>query len=219
MEPEREPETCCFDEWAGANAKRARRREVVAGVTRDLLDALVATGLDGRSVLDLGCGTGDLALATLAHGASRAAGVDLGPGAIRHATSLAERRHLEDRASFTVGDAAHVPLEASDVVVLNRVLCCYAALDALLDNSLSAARDVYAITAPRSTGLAGTFGRIETRLANAWYRIRDRKFKGFRVFVHDLAAVDRRIRAAGFQPVVEGRSRLVWHLAVYERGT
>ena len=54
-------------------------------------------------------------------------------------------------------------------------------------------------------------------MANTWFGIRDRKFHGFRVHVHDLETVDRRVRESGFLPVIEGRRRLVWHLAVYER--
>ncbi len=110
-----------------------------------------------------------------------------------------------------------MPLDPHDVVLLNRVLCCYPDIDSLLDNSLSAARSVYAFTAPPSVGLAGYLARAETRMANAWFRIRDRKFRGFRVHVHDLEAVDSRVREAGFLPVIQGRRRLVWHLAIYER--
>lgn len=215
MEPE--PERCCFDDWAAGNAKRARRKEITAGVTRDLLEALGPSRLEGRTVLDLGCGTGDLALATLARGATRATGVDLGPGAIEGARALARERLVEERSTFQVGDAAKVRLDRHDVVLLNRVFCCYPEIESLLDNSLSAASHVYAFTAPPSAGLAGTFARAETRLANTWYRIRDKKFRGFRVHVHDLKAVDRRVREAGFRPIVEGRRRLVWHLAIYER--
>jgi predicted RNA methylase len=213
MEPDAEP--CCFDGWAAGNAKRARRKGISAGITKDLLDALGS--VNDRTVLDLGCGTGDLALGALARGATRATGFDLGPGAIEEARALAGERGVDDRASFTVGDAAKARLDPHDVVLLNRVLCCYPDVDALLDNSLSAATAVYAFTAPPSAGLAGTLARAETRLANGWFRIRDRKFRGFRVHVHDLRAVDRRIRRAGFLPITEGRRRLVWHLAVYER--
>ena len=82
---------------------------------------------------------------------------------------------------------------------------------------MSAARYIYAFTAPPSAGLAGTFSRAHTRLVNSWFRIRDKKFRGFRAYVHDLGAIDRRVREAGFRPVLEGRRRLVWHLAIYER--
>ena len=216
-EMESEPERCCFDGWAAGNAKRARRKEITAGVTRDLVEALGPSRLEGRTVLDLGCGAGDLALATLARGATRATGVDLGPGAIEQARALARERSVEDRSTFQVGDAAKIHLDEHDVVLLNRVLCCYPEVDALLDNSLAAARHVFAFTAPPSAGLAGMFSRAETRLANISFRIRDKKFRGFRAYVHDLAAVDRRVRAAGFRPITEGRRRLVWHLAIYER--
>ena len=215
MEPE--PERCCFDDWATGNARRARRKLIAAGVTKSLLDALGPSRLEGRTVLDLGCGTGDLALAALARGATRATGVDLGPGAIEEARALARERLLEDRATFSAGDAANVHLDPHDVVVLNRVLCCYPEVNALLDNSLPAANHIYAFTAPPSAGLVGTFARAETRLANTWYRIRAKKFHGFRVHIHDLEAVDRRVREAGFRPIVEGRRRFVWHLAIYER--
>jgi len=215
MEPE--PERCCFDDWAAGNAKRARRKEITAGVTRDLVKALGPSRLEGNTVLDLGCGTGDLALATLARGATRATGVDLGRGAIEEARALARERSVEDRSTFEVGDAAKVQLREHDVVLLNRVLCCYPEVNALLDNSLQAARLVFAFTAPPSSGLAGIFARAETRLANIVFRIRDRKFSGFRAYVHDLEAVDRRVRQAGFHPTIVGRRRLIWHLAVYER--
>ena len=33
---------------------------------------------------------------------------------------------------------------------------------------------------------------------NAWYRLRAKKFRGFRAFVHGVGAVDESIRAAGF---------------------
>ena len=215
MQPE--PEPCCFDNWASGNAKRARRKEIAAGVTRDLLEAVGASRLEGRTVLDLGCGTGDLALATLARGAAKATGVDLGPGAIKEARSLAGERLVSDRSTFSVGDAATVHLDPHDVVFLNRVLCCYPHVDALLTNSLPAALHVYAFTAPPSAGLGGIIARTEARVANVWYRARVSKFHGFRVHIHDLEMVDRRIREAGFHRIFEGRRRLAWRLAVYER--
>lgn len=187
----------------------------MAGITRSLLEALETTGLAGRSVLDLGCGVGDLALATLARGASRATGIDLGRGAIGQARRLAAERGLVDRATFEVGDASTFPLEPHDVVVLNRVICCYPRMDALIANSLGAARDVYAFTAPVARGPIGAFVQLQTRLANVWYALRRSRFGDFRVFIHDLDAVDETVRAAGFRSIRRERRRLVWELVVY----
>src|SRR5262245_16694870 len=151
------PPSCCFDEWAEHNAKRARSKETVAPITSALLAALEAEGLEGRTILDVGCGTGDLALAALAHGASAATGFDLGAGAIEHARALARERGLEDRAVFEVADGSVAELPATDVVVLNRVVCCYPDARGLLENTLGAAGSVYALSAPVDRGLPGLF--------------------------------------------------------------
>jgi SAM-dependent methyltransferase len=226
VDPDEQPPACCFDEWASHNAKRARKRGTAAPITRHLLAALdrerlqgqglQGQGLRGKTLLDVGCGTGDLALAALARGAASADGIDLGAGAIADARALAEERGLADRAAFSVGNGAIEPLARHDVVALNRVLCCYPSVDQLLANSLGAAGDVYAYTAPIHTGLVGVFNRISIGVGNAWYRLRDRKFQGFRAFVHDLDAVDRTIAEAGFRKA-HGAHHRMWQLATFTR--
>lgn len=209
-----EPADCCFDEWATHAAGRARKREMSAKITRALVAALEDVGLRGRTVLDVGCGSGDLALATIARGADHATGFDLGPGAIEAARSLATDRGLAERVDFAVGDGSKLALPRVDVVSLNRVLCCYPHIGALLTNTLDAAGSVYGFTAPYDRGAIGLGNRVLVRVGNGWYRLRAKKFRGFRAFVHDLRAVDDRIRAAGFEPVRRER-RGLWDLAVY----
>ena len=208
---------CCFDEWAASNAKKARSRETTAAITAALLDALDEAGLEGRSVLDVGCGTGDLAFAAIGRGASSATGFDLGGGAIANARALAHERGLSERATFQVGDGSKVALPNSDVVVLNRVVCCYPSADALLANTLGAAGSVFGLTAPIDRGPMGLYNRVLGFVGNIWYALRAKKFRGFRVFIHDLNAIDARIVAAGFRPVAREHSRLVWELRVYAR--
>jgi SAM-dependent methyltransferase len=207
---------CCFDEWAGSNAKRARKGQS-ARITRAMLDALDAVGLDDRSLLDVGCGTGDLALGALALGASRVSGIDLGRGAIEHARALAEERGLADRAAFAVGDGSRASLEPTDVVALNRVVCCYPDPRGLLDNTLPAAGSVIAVSAPADRGAVGVLNRLLIGMANRWYKLRPARYKGLRTFVHDLGAIDERVRAAGFTERHRSRQGIVWELAVYSR--
>ena len=189
---------CCFDGWAASNAKRARKQETTAAITAALLNSLDEAGLEGRTVLDVGCGTGDLALAALGRGASSVSGFDLGGGAIANARALAQERGLSERATFQVGDGSQVALPSSDVVVLNRVVCCYPSADALLANTLGVAGSVFAFTAPVDRGVMGIWNRILGRLGNGWYALRAKKFRGFRVFIHDLGAIEARIVGAGF---------------------
>jgi SAM-dependent methyltransferase len=217
-EPEdRSNEPCCFDDWVDHWERKARKGGTAAGVTAPLVDALEQVGLAGRTVLDVGCGIGDLAIETVARGASSATGFDLSAKAIDRARQLAATRGVADRTRFEVGDGATFELPPSDVVVLNRVVCCYRNADGLLDRTLRAAGSVFAYTAPVSDGATGRFNRVMTRLSNGWYRLRPKTFGSFRTFVHDLDTVDERVRRAGFRRMTHDRRRVVWDLAVYSR--
>ena len=213
----RDPQDCCFDEWARANRKRAGSGGTAAAVTASLLAALDEAGVRDRTLLDVGCGTGDLALGALARGATQVTGIDLGPGAIQSARDLAAERGHTEHATFLLGDGSVQPLPEADVVVLNRVLCCFPDADALLANTLRAAGEVFAFTAPVDRGPVGAYNRVLAWLANTWFALRAAKFKGFRVAIHDLQRADDAIRAAGFAPSRQERRRIVWDLRVYER--
>ena len=217
MTDDPKPEYCCFDDWAVENASRARARGVGAPITGAMLTALEEHGLSGRTVMDLGCGTGDLALGAIARGADRASGIDLSAGAIEQARALAIERGLAERTAFTVGDGSTELLARHDVVALNRVLCCYPSVDRLLENSLDATGAVYAYTAPVHAGPVGIFNRFWVRLANVSFRLRRKRFRGFRAFVHDLDAVDGAITRAGFRQVHASRERFIWRLAIFTR--
>lgn len=208
---------CCFDDWVDHWSKQSKRKPIIAGVTAHLLRALEGAGIRDRSVLDVGCGIGDLAIEAVRHGAARAYGVELSAKAIEEARRLAVERRVADRTSFEVADGSKMRLPNADVVVLNRVFCCYRDAEALLENSLSAAGSVYAFTTPPSKGLGGAFVRVQARFWNVWYRLREKKFQGFRVYIHDVDRIDARLRSAGFRPIRRERRRFVWHLAVYAR--
>lgn len=214
---EPEPERCCFDDWVDHWSTQATRKPTAAKVTASLLDAITETGVAHRTVLDVGCGIGDLAIEAVARGAASGIGFDLSPKAIERAHELAELRGVGDRMTFRVGDGSKLDLPPSDIVVINRVVCCYPDIHNLLERTLGAARTVFAVTAPVSGGVTGWLNRSWNRVWNTWYRVRPSKYGGFRTFVHDLDRIDERIRAAGFRRVRHEHRRLVWDLAVYAR--
>jgi SAM-dependent methyltransferase len=212
-----EAERCCFDDWVDDWTKQARKNGVARWITRSLLAALEQVGLERRSVLDLGCGIGDLSIEAVGRGASSARGYDLSAKAIEEARRLAEERGVGDRTEFEIGDAAKLDLPSADVVVLNRVFCCYPDVEGLLERSVTAAGSVYAFTIPRSEGLVGVWERARNAFWNAYYRMRPSKFGGFQTYIHDFADIDARVRREGFTPVKRETRRIVWDLAVYAR--
>ena len=93
------------------------------------LDALAADGLlQGRHVLDFGCGSGILALAALKLGAAKAVGVDNDPQALLASADNAQRNAVD--ADFSVYLPDDEPVTTYPVVVANILA---SALDALAE--------------------------------------------------------------------------------------
>ena len=73
--------------------------------TQLCLEGLEACTRKGDRVLDLGCGSGILAIAALCLGAGQAVGVDIDPKAVEMARENAQRAGVEDVVRFEVADA------------------------------------------------------------------------------------------------------------------
>ena len=86
--------------------------------TRACLAALADLGVEGRTVLDVGCGSGVLGITALALGATRAVGVDITPAAVEVSTENARRNGVVDRWFATTNELASIRTEY-DIVVAN----------------------------------------------------------------------------------------------------
>ena len=86
--------------------------------TRLTLKALQNLTLDNHTVLDIGCGSGVLAIAAVKLGARSAIGIDIDPDALDNARENAVLNHMGDRARFEEGDFREMSIRA-DVVMAN----------------------------------------------------------------------------------------------------
>ena len=75
----------------------------------------------GERVLDIGTGSGILAVAALLLGAQSALGVDIDPMAVRTATENARRNGVEERLTVFVGDLAKGASGTYDIITANIV--------------------------------------------------------------------------------------------------
>jgi magnesium-protoporphyrin O-methyltransferase len=178
-----------------------------------LFSWLQEAGLAGSTLMDLGCGSGEFLVRALEAGATQATGADLSSEAIALASGLVEEAGLTDRADLWVGDAAVEPLDAHDVVVLDKVICCYPDADALIARSTAAARRLYAFALPESRGFWGLIARTRWFVFGLWERLQGDPLPRF---IHDRAEVEAKVLAAGFKPVRTGR-QFVWFVGVYAR--
>ncbi|HET9456891.1 MAG TPA: methyltransferase domain-containing protein [Candidatus Limnocylindrales bacterium] len=190
---------------------RSYRRSGPPRTTRWLIDGLRADGVGGMSVLDIGAGVGAVHQELLADGAARAIDVDGSPAFVDAARDEAARRGTAERIRYEVGDfvALAPTIEPADLVALDRVICCYPDMAALVRLSVARARVRYGIVYPRDTWWVRLGGRLLNGLARL-FRQRTR------AWVHRSADVEAIVGAAGFRPRFR-QSSLFWQVAVYDR--
>lgn len=172
----------------------------------------LAAAVEGETVLDIGGGIGDLSVELLQNGAARATVVEISDGYDEAAAKLSAERGLADRVERRIGDfVAQADLvEPHDVVVLHRVVCCYADADALVTAAAAHARRSLALTYPRPSWLT----RFGIGLGNLWLRATR---CGFRAYVHPFEAISGPAERQGLALVRREPQGLVWENAVFER--
>ena len=111
---------------------------------RLLEDLFARLGLQGTSVLDLGCGSGQVSLLAAAMGAT-VHGIDIAPAMLALAREAAGRAGLADRTRFAEGDVSRDPLPESDVVLLVGVVEYYSDFGSLVARAARAARQTLVI--------------------------------------------------------------------------
>ena len=209
---------CCahgYERFFGArtarrDARRYRRRGL-DGTARRLVDELSARGVEGASVLEVGGGVGAIGLELLKLGAERATVIELSHGYDAEARALADEAGAASRIARLHGDFAAVEasVEAADVVVLHRVVCCYPDPELLVGAASQHAQRLLALSFPRETWWL----RLGFRLANVWCGATG----GIRTFVHAQALVVSPAERGGLRTFVQERASRVWRVALFER--
>jgi magnesium-protoporphyrin O-methyltransferase len=165
----------------------------------------------GETVLEIGGGIGELELELLRAGAESATNVELVGVYEEPGKALLEEEGFGGRIDWRYGDvvvdADLAP--AADVVVLNRVVCCYPDMPALVDVAAAKTRRTLALSFPRDRLLT----RLALRAINVWYRMRR---SDFRFFVHAPSEIVATATARGLRLVHEHSGRF-WQIAALER--
>ena len=180
---------------------------------RELVGAIKRAGIEGATVLEVGCGPGDLTRELIRLGARSALGVDLAEKTLEEARRRAETEGMSDAIRFKLANGAKELFDRHDVVVLDKVICCYPDWQELVDNTSRAAGRSYGFVIPRSEGVTAPVVRVFIALSTLFLKLRK---CGFRPFVHDYGKIDRHLELRGLR-----RNHLskgpIWMAAVYSR--
>ncbi|HEY6204227.1 MAG TPA: SAM-dependent methyltransferase [Candidatus Limnocylindria bacterium] len=210
---------CCrpgdYDKLFDEKNARAKAREYARkGLTDDarrIVDFVRARMSPGYSVLEVGGGVGAIQLELLRDGAARALNVELATQYEHVASELIRERGLGDQMERRLGDFVREAdaIPAADVVVLQRVVCCYPDADALVGAAADHARRLLLLTFP----VERWWIRVGLAAGNAWFRLRG---STFRSFVHSTAAVLATAERHGMR-LAEHRHGLIWQVLAFER--
>lgn len=199
------------DRFARSVARRYRRRGLTT-VERRMVDRLAASGLSGRTILEIGGGVGEIQLELLRRGAAHTTNLELSSAYEREASNLLSESGLQDRASRIVGLDVAVDgdrIDAADYVVLHRVVCCYPHAARLLESAAAHARLGLVFSHPPRTWLT----RMLVALDNSWTRVRGHEYRGY---VHSPDAMYAVLSRAGLT-VSPLHRRPIWWAAAATR--
>ena len=202
---------CCFDR-ASQRIYADYRKRGLGETAVAIAESVGGAGLEGSSVLEIGCGFGALSLELVRRGASAAIGIDLSSKMIQMANRLASDKGLSDHVSFRLGDGATSKLPASAVVILDTVLCCYPDMTALIENSSSAAKNFYAISMPDDNRFATRALMLLLPLQRLIFRR-----SGFRFFIHRTQEIRGDLESRGFRLASESPAGWIWSVWVFRK--
>jgi magnesium-protoporphyrin O-methyltransferase len=200
-----------FDDKVAARELKDYRRKGPGKTTRWLIEALVAEGVAGKTLLDIGGGVGVIQHELLQAGAGSATNVDASSAYLNAARQEAERRGYVERVNYHFGNFVELAsqIEPVDIVTLDRVICCYHDMIALVGLSAARAGALYGVVYPRATW----WMKLGVKIINnvSWLTRNP-----FRIFVHPTPAVEAVIHANGLKQRFH-RQTLLWQVVVYGR--
>ncbi len=195
---------------ARAQARSYRRSGLDAG-SRRIVALLKERGVDGLTLLEVGGGIGAIQIELLKAGLARAVSVELTPTYEESAAELLREAGFEDRVERRVMDFvnAGADIGAADIVVMNRVICCYPDLPRLAGAAADHARGLLVMTFPKER----SWTRVMVWMANAGMGLTRREF---RIFLHPMAQILATGEKHGLRLSVD-RPGVFWEMAAMER--
>lgn len=187
------------------------RAKGLNSAARAIVRAVEERGVQGASVLEIGGGVGAIQVELLRRGAAASTNLELSPAYEPEAAALLAEAGLTGRVTRRIVDIAADPdsVDAADVVILHRVVCCYPDHARLLQAAAARARRQLVFSFPPRNLVT----RALLASDNARHRLGRREF---RAFAHPPAAMFGVLAASGLRPRIVHRGP-VWRVVTAVR--
>ena len=195
-------------------AQRELKRYLKKGPSKTtgmLLDAIHKVGVQGLDFLDIGGGIGAIQYDLIKAGASSGTSIEASSAYIDLVKKETLQNGLGERIDFKQGDftTAASDVDSSDIVTLDKVICCYDDMSELVRLSSKLARKIYAVIYPRDvwwTNLALPFLNFYPIV----------KGSSFRVFIHPTKQVEEIIFGNGLKRKYYATT-FFWQVAIFTK--
>jgi hypothetical protein len=161
--------------------------------------------------LDIGGGVGAIQWEFLKKGGSSTQGVDSSTAYLEVAKSYAMENNFSDQTRLLFGDMVDKSneIEVSDLVTLDKVVCCYPDYKLLLATALSKCNERIVLTYP----IGGPISKFVNFLSEIYLYFKNNPFRSF---VHSPREIENFIVSQGFTPVQKTIS-FPWHVQAYKK--
>ncbi len=195
-------------------AKSYRRRFAKKGLElpqQQLLKGIAQINYQGKTLLEIGCGVGHFHQILIEQGAKSATGIELASKMLDEAKDWAKQRGLSEKTSYIEGDFISIAntIEPADIVIMDKVVCCYPDADSLIHRSLEKCLSAYALTYPRKTW----YTRLGTQVLALIMKLSG---SDFRPYVHDPVQIEKWITEQGYKKTNQNQTT-VWLTQVYTK--
>ena len=200
-----------FNKSRAAKESKSYLKKGLGKRARMLAQSLSSQGLSEATVLDIGCGIGALHLEVLKQGAGRAIGVEVSSSYVEAAADLAQSLGLQDVVEYHIGDFVdrEEVFPSADIVLLDRVVCCYPDAEELVTASVRHAQRLYALTYPRRTW----WMRVGVFAMNLGLTVIRSQF---RFFLHHPDEIKASVESAQFS-LIHSASAGPWEIVTFQQ--
>jgi magnesium-protoporphyrin O-methyltransferase len=200
-----------FDRSVAESDLRDYRRRGASGTTKRLLDELKAAGVAGMTLLDIGGGIGVIQHELKAAGVTEITGVDASRAYLEMTRQEAEKRGYAAAAQYLHGDfvALAEQIEPADIVTLDRVVCCYPHMEALMSAAAARAKRFLGLVYPRDVW----WTKLGVMAINCFPKLRGDAFLSY---IHPTAAVEDVIASYKLHKIVHHNGP-IWQVVVFAR--
>lgn len=195
-------------EFVAGQLKRYRKQGPIKS-TRLLINGLKSLGVKGQGLLDIGGGLGAIQHELLAAGAAQAVQVDASSAYLNASEQEARRRGVASRITYHHGNFVDLAegIPPTEIVTLDRVICCYGDMRGLVSLSAARARRLLGLVYPRNTWWV----RMSIAVENAWLRFTRNPFRSY---MHRTEDVEHIISKAGLHRLYY-RQTPFWQVVIF----